>query len=280
MKITHYLHDLSVFPLSFSFRPASDRHGQDFSLLRAPIVFVPGLGCHRNWFDSAFAHPQLRGHTLLALDLPGQGDAPDNHLARGHRHGNLMTMFAGCIQGALDMVAAIDEHDRIHVVAHSMGAIPALAAWRSLPDFRRGRFISIEGNMTGEDCTLVSRTMARGTDAVAEIIAKFAADGTPAERRWAADLAACDPEFLVSLATSVVEACDNEHDHARYGMKDTVYLYGERSGFPEHHRERFAKLGIIEQDIEGSGHFPMHDNPDELWDIIASAVGGYRGSRY
>lgn len=281
MKITHYLHDLSVFPLAFSFRPAVDRIGYGQMNLLDPIVFVPGLGCHRNWFDSAFRHEALRTHALLSIDLPGQGDSPDSHLARSHRVGALITMLSRCVQGALELVSHMTDETRVHVVAHSMGALPALSAWRALPAHRRGRFISIEGNMTGEDCSLASRSMAKGTDAVEQFIADVGTSDDAALRRWGSDLASCDPQFLVSLASSTVAWCENERNFGPgdYTLRDTVYLYGERSGFPEHHRERFERLGVIDQGIENSGHFPMHDNADDLWNIVADAVRSYR-ARY
>lgn len=282
MKITHYLHDLAVFPLSFSFRPAADRVAPEssFSLLRGPIVFTPGMGCHRNWFDSAFRHPALSNHTLLAVDLPGQGDSPDSPLSRNHRHG-FMTTLSECVQGAVEMVADFDSNEVVNVVAHSMGAIPAYNAWHSIPIHRRGRFISIEGNMTGEDCALASRKLAQGPDAVAEFIADCAVDTDPAMRRWGTDLASCDPEFLASFAAQAVAWCDNPQNEQHWKWaKGTVYLYGERSGFPAHHRDRFEELGIIEQAIEHSGHFPMHDNPDDLWNIVADAVRSRRRPLY
>lgn len=280
MKIVHYLHDLTVFPLTFSFRPAADRIAYGQMNLLDPIVFVPGLGCHRNWFDSAFRHEALRTHALISIDLPGQGDSPENHLARSHRSGGLITTLSGCVQGALELVAHMTDETRVHVVAHSMGVLPALSAWYGLPTHRRGRFISIEGNITGEDCSLASRSLAKGTDAVEQFITDVAADDDAAMRRWGADLASCEPQFLVNLAASVVGWCDNERNHPRESdLRDTVYLYGERSGFPEHHRERFAELGVIAQGIENSGHFPMHDNADDLWTIVADAVRSYH-ARY
>jgi len=243
-------------------------------------VFVPGLGCHRNWFDTAFRHEALRTHALLSIDLPGQGDSPDNAMSRPPYMDGLITVLSGCVQGALELVTHMNDENRVHVVAHSMGALPALSAWKGIPAHRRGRFISIEGNMTGDDCTLASRSMAKGTEAVEQFIADVAASDDAALRRWGADLASCDPRFLVSVASSTVAWCDNEQNH-RWGstLRDSVYLYGERSGFPEHHRARFEELGILDQGIENSGHFPMHDNPDDLWNIVADAVRSYH-ARY
>lgn len=276
MKITHYLHDLAVFPLTMSFRPASDRVGYGQDKLLDPIVFVPGLGCHRRWFDMAFRHEALRTHALLSIDLPGQGDSPDDEMSRSPWAGGGIQRLSGCVQGALELVTHMNDEGRVHVVAHSMGALPALSAWRAIPTHRRGRFISIEGNMTGEDCSLASRSLAKGPEAIDQFIASLAASDDPALRLWGADLAFCDPRYLLHTAAATVAWCDNEHNHPRTGMTDTVYLYGERSGFPEHHRARFEELGIVDQGIENSGHFPMHDNPDDLWNIVADAVRSYR----
>lgn len=280
MKITHYLHDLSVFPLPMSFRPPADRidYGQDRQL--DPIVFVPGLGCHRNWFDTAFRHEALRTHALLSIDFPGQGDPTIDHMTRNYdrypRKGGLIQIFAGCVQGALELVTDMNDECRVHVVAHSMGALPARIAWQSIPYQRRGRFISIEGNMTGDDCSLASRSMAQDVEAVKRFTAAALASDDAAMRRWGADLESCEPQFLANLASSIVGWCDVEHNHPHASdMKDTVYLYGERNGFPEHHRERFDEFGVIHQGIENSGHFPMHDNPDDLWNIVADAVRSY-----
>lgn len=283
MKITHYLHDLAVFPLTLSFRPAADQIDPGRVNLLDPIVFVPGLGCHRNWFDTAFRHQALRTHALLSIDLPGQGDHADDHMSRNfgrYPMGGLITILSGYVQGALELVTDMNDEGRAHVVAHSMGALPAFSAWRAIPSHRRGRFISIEGNITGEDCSLASRSMAKGTDAVEQFITDLAANDDAALHRWSADLASCEPQFLVNLASSIVAWSDLQHNHPRGNdMRDTVYLYGERSGFPEHHRARFEELGVIAQGIENSGHFPMRDNPDDLWNIVADAVRSYR-ARY
>jgi len=283
MKITHYLHDLAVFPLTLSFRPAADQIDPGRLRLLDPIVFVPGLGCHRNWFDTAFSHQALRTHALLSIDLPGQGDHADDHMSRDfnrHPMDGLITILSGCVQGALELVADMNDDTRVHIVAHSMGALAALRAWQALPSHRRGRFISIEGNITSEDCSMASRSIAKGIDAVEQFVADIAGSDDPAMRCWAVDLASCEPQFLVNLASSIVAWSDVEHNHPRGGaMRDAVYLYGERSGFPEHHRARFEELGVITQGIENSGHFPMHDNADDLWNIVADAVRSYR-ARY
>jgi pimeloyl-ACP methyl ester carboxylesterase len=261
---------LNCAMFSMSFRPYLSDKPDDWT--GDTIIFAPDLGCDRSWFDTAFRYPALRNMTLLSFDWPGQGDTC-SETGPKQLWRSAKDRFNGTVQYIYDMVE--ESLGTFHIVAHGMGAVPALAAWSALPRDRLGAFIAIEGNLTGPDCALASRRMVGGPAEVEACIAELSESDSTSDRIWASDMAWCDPEYIAAVAQGLVAACDSGHiaDHWRW-LQRPHYLYGAHSGYPEHHRALFDQTCTNTIEIPGAGHFPMLDNRSDTWAAVATAIKG------
>lgn len=256
-------------PIPYSFRSAAETlhwHGDT-------LILIPGLGCSRRWFNSAFTNLDLRHITLISFDLPNQGDFGSHDLPRPLWPLALAETWRS-VQTIYELVAT--SGTRFHIAAHSMGAIPGLTAWRSIPAANRGVFFSIEGNMSGTDCFASSR-MAESVDAVGDVIAELKTSPEPSLQVWADELETCDPGYIRQMSFQITSVCATDELTARWRyLEHPHYLFGEHTGYPEHHRELFEQTHTVVHEIPRAGHFPMADNPDETWKIIAHAIRSAR----
>lgn len=232
------------------------------------VLFVHGLGCAKESFSGAFESEALQRFTLCAIDLPGHGAT-----APLQRPRDAMVDYAQILVGIADLL----ESKRVHLVAHSMGTAAGLLAAPRMGS-RLGHFVSIEGNLASGDCGLVSRDIAEQSledftrDGFAAFLArheKSEADDLRAWGRWARS---CEPAALHAAARSLVAWSDSGTlaEHYRR-LRSRAYLYGAFGDLPDH------LDGIVDaQEAHGiaeSGHFPMVDNPNELWTTIAGVLG-------
>jgi pimeloyl-ACP methyl ester carboxylesterase len=225
------------------------------------VVLLPGLGCTRASFDGAFRHAALSEFALCALDHPG--------------HGGTATLgSASHLEHAAEVVTNVVEQlgaDRVHLVGHSMGGAVGLIAARDLPSV--GSFISIEGNLLGRDCGLASRAIARqpAADFVAGgfdgVLSTLAVPGRPDLSAWRGWLESCDREAVHAAARSLVDRTDGGTlvDLFR-SLPGRSYVYGADSDIGH---LSGVLAGERTHRVEDSGHFPMVDNPDRLYTVIA-----------
>jgi len=233
------------------------------------LILVPGLGCDKTWYQWAFRHFGLQHTAIVSFDLPNQGDLAPARTPKPLWSGGLRFLHQW-VTSIYDLTAQTGK--RFHLVAHSMGNIPALMAWRSIPKHARGAFIAIEGNLTSQDCFASSR-MAVSVNATEAFIDEMRASTRPDLRGWGNDLLWCDPEYLHLLARDTVSICEtDELTHRWEFLKHAHYLYGEHSGYPEHHRNLFESTNTTVTQIPASGHFPMFTNKHATWDAVAQAV--------
>jgi len=215
------------------------------------LVCIHGLGCtHRSWdgLKAAFDAP---GWTVFAPDLPGFGGqtAPAGF---GFAMEEQAAWLAEQLKGF--------SYRRLHIVAHSMGGAVGLL----LPDAVLGRassFVSVEGNLVGEDCGLVSRR----TSEMA--FAQFRDRFYPRLKRgWGdlgmqgIDLEAVAPEVFYRSCHSLVEWSDSGRLLGRFRALTCRrhYLYGSRNT----HLPVLQRLPPAEKSaIADAGHFMMEDNP-------------------
>jgi pimeloyl-ACP methyl ester carboxylesterase len=252
------------------------------------VLFAHGLGCSAAFFESAVSSFHLRGVTHVRLDFLDHGGEDDARLWRRgggpvKRYPDPMEAFADQLEEAFH---ATHRTGTVHLVSHSMGTVPALILHTRL---RRagtpltGRFISIEGNLTGGDCGLASREIAamgttydgdwEGLDEgpLKPFLQRLDASSDMAERRWGAHMRSSWPPFLTHTAKHLVQWCDSGRAADLWSEVDNpVYIYGERTGYPEHNRDLLDTAAMAE--IPGSGHFPMIDNASALWQEVARAL--------
>jgi pimeloyl-ACP methyl ester carboxylesterase len=243
---------------------AASHNGTDADEL---VLLIHGLGCDRTAFDPVYTARDDRH--WLAIDLPGHGDSPSVNVGR-----DLLTLYADVV---IELVAQLAPRI-VHIVGHSMGAAIGLVAAPALP---AGAFVSIEGNLTGADCGLVSRTIAAQTwgefsrHGFTQLRDELLASDQTDLRIWGASLDRADPNIVWEAAKSLVTWCDAGILAARWPYTaHRTYLWGERSGYPEHLRALLTGSAVHE--IPVSAHFPMVDNPIGLADAIGDAIDGFQ----
>lgn len=257
----------AAWSLSFLHRPGAPGPENQGDLL----ILVPGLGCPKECFNGAFEHEALRHTTLVTFDFPGQGDNAPARSPEPVWSGNMQFLCRWL--GSIYMLTGPTGR-RVHMVAHSMGNLPALAAWAPIPQQHRGAFIAIEGNLTTADCFASSR-LSIGLSEAEAFIDELRDSPDRALKRWGDDLMWNEPKYLVALARDLVSICGTDYLTNQWDqLADAHYFYGERSGYPEHHRDLFERTGTNVREIPASGHFPMFDNSKATWDEVADAVRG------
>jgi len=227
------------------------------------LLMLHGLGCAKESYRAAFESAALADYSLCAMDLPGHGASDSMGGASTiDDFGSVVVEVARRCGGS-----------RLHLVCHSLGGAVGLVAAQELPV---RSFVNIEGNMVPGDCGIVSRQtaaqplgefVATGFDS---FVASLRASADDAARVWAEWYAACDPAAIHAAAGSLVEISDSskllavflEQRHARY-------VHGERSDVG--HLLPHLRVGMVAV-IPRAGHFPMIDNPDALWAVVADTV--------
>lgn len=231
------------------------------------VLFLHGLGCVKESFAAAWETAALESFSLLAPDLPGSGDSPatEGFPCR-------MEDYADAVRALLDDY----DFERLHIVAHSMGgAVGLLLAERG--DLALASFVNVEGNLTGDDCGMVSRRAAQTPAGpfVAEkfprLVARAGAAADPGTRRWAEWLGRTDARAFHRAAASLVEWSDGGRLLALFAALDVpkAYVYGQASANPA----VLARLDAIRRiEIADAGHFVMADQPAAFLAAVARTV--------
>ena len=248
--------------LSARYRPGSGDKANDL------ILFIHGLGCDKHSFDEAWENKALQNYAMLAADFPGCGDSP---IAKNQQP--TMPFYADSLFELLGDY----NFDRLHIVAHSMGAAPGLLMTEKsgLP---LASFVNVEGNLVSEDAGMLSRRTAETT------LEKFKSVNyqkliSGAERsddagvlKWAEQLRNCPAEIYHAKSISLVEWSDNGRliDIFSTLSVPKLYVYGDRSVNPD----VLAQLQHIpQQELKDCGHFIMSEKPDIFYPLLAEFLG-------
>ena len=224
------------------------------------IIFIHGLGCSKDSFGHAWGKADFEKYSLLAVDLAGHGDSPRPR-DFSYRMEDQAEMCMSLLNGF--------GHDIIHLVAHSMGGAVGLLLAGKLGG-RLASFTSVEGNLTGDDCGLVSRkTISYPLGEFEKIkFERFIEANETSEdqslRLWAEMLRKCSPFAFYKSAESLVEWSDSGKLLDLFLNLDSgkAYIYGDRN-------RKMHILGMLQGvkkiSVADSGHFVMTDNPDDFY---------------
>jgi pimeloyl-ACP methyl ester carboxylesterase len=191
--------------------------------------------------------------------------------------GSLILRRAGCadITGqVIRRVMAKWGYDRLCVAGHSMGGAVAVL----LPEGEYGitSLVSIDGNLTAEDCGLVSRGIAE--QSLEQFVSQGYSDfntalhdsAEPDALAWAQWVANAAPDAMYAAAQSLVEWSDSGKLLEQFNsIKKRAFLYGERD-------DKGYLLPRIEDaviaTVPDAAHFMMVDNPAAFYRILAAAL--------
>jgi pimeloyl-ACP methyl ester carboxylesterase len=231
------------------------------------ILFIHGLGCSRDSFAHVWEAAGFEKYSMLAVDLAGHGDSP--------RPPDFAYRMEDHAEECISLLGRF-EFDRIHIVAHSMGGAVGLLAAERLGT-RLSSFISVEGNLTGADCGLVSRKTISyplrefEKTKFEQFVEANEASEDPGLRLWAGMLRKCSPLAFYRSAESLVEWSDSGKLFDLFMNLNSrkTYIYGDRNN----KMDVLGMLGGINNiSVSGSGHLVMTDNPGEFYKKLLNAI--------
>jgi pimeloyl-ACP methyl ester carboxylesterase len=246
---------------------------------RPTFLFVHGLGDSGLSFEPAFARPELEGCGLIVPDLPGFGRS-----SAAADYG-----FAAQAGRLAEVVTRLGAARGLYVVAHSMGAIPAVTLCESEFAPHIQGLVLVEGSITQFGAFISAKAEAayeRGeftrwfeADFLEHFIRETYVRRFPFCAGYYASLRFCrPPAFLASalemrrLARSLPEPWSHETG-ARYASLalPRLYVYGRSSLAAE--TVRFLdEHGLAARALEADCHFVMLELPDAFYGLLAEVA--------
>lgn len=259
-------HDVEI---AATFRPA----GADL------LVLLHGLGCSRESFAAAFSSPDLNRYSICAIDLPGHGESS----GRLSRDLYTLSSYAAITRRVISQLESPGGPSyRIFLAGHSMGGAVGVIVAGMLR--RRGtdtHLISVDGNLVGEDCGLVSRSIAAqepeqfAAEGFASLLADLRDSGQDDFEAWARWCEPALPDAVHSAARSLVAWSDRGVLLRRFNrISSKAFIYGARDDrtYVLRRIKRAAKLPIA-----AAGHFMMVDNEELFYRGLSSTLSAMRG---
>ncbi|HOO71436.1 MAG TPA: alpha/beta fold hydrolase [Spirochaetota bacterium] len=230
------------------------------------IIFIHGLGCSTDCFNSLWKYDSFHPYSLILFDLPGFGESP---AVAGLNYG--VTQLAEIIKIFLRRFPI----NTLNIVGHSMGnAVGLMLA--GITEHTINSFISVEGNLFSSDCT-VSRNipahfnrndLARLSQSVKHTGILHHDRGM---RYWSQSIALSDPGAFSRTSADLVRTTESGILMKKFFDLPCkkFYIYGEKNSavIP---LEKIRGVPLIK--IQGSGHFPMIDNPDEFYTCLLRCI--------
>jgi pimeloyl-ACP methyl ester carboxylesterase len=237
---------------------------------KAPaLVWIHGLGESGLCFEKIVGHPSLNSLRHLVPDLPGYGRSawPEN------------PMSLDAVADHLALWLSERGEPPVVLVGHSLGGTLGQILAESHPKLLAA-FVNVEGNISGDDCTVSAQAAAQPLDA-------FVSDGfqrivDSVYRAGASDLALrgayaslrlCDPRTFHRHARELVRVSREETLAPRLArlMMPALFVAGQPGGAAKRSLDLLAKARARTVVISPSGHWPFMDQPD----LFADALRGF-----
>jgi pimeloyl-ACP methyl ester carboxylesterase len=232
-------------------------------------VFLHGLGsASSSYFPRAAAHPRLRDHRSILIDLLGHGysDRPER--------------FDYAMEGQAEIVVALLHSLKIEgcvLIGHSMGGSIAVLVAAAAPNLT-ARLVIAEANLDpGQGVVSGPITSMTEQEFVvhghAEFVDQMRGAGCP---DYAGTLQVADPAGLHRSAVSLIAERHPTYREclARLHLPRT-FLFGEEN-LPDPDVDLLVADGVEIRVIPESGHDMMADNPDGFAGAVADAIEGRR----
>jgi len=222
------------------------------------------LACSKENFRLAWSRTELRGCSLLAIDLLGFGRSPRPAEFSYHLEDHARILAAVIDGRALK---------NVHLVAHSMGGTIALLMSQHV----LGRLKS---------CVLVEPRLLQSSSSIAREISEldfdqFRSDFLPrfrrrcnTDRRGLFDAERVDPEGFYRSACSMTRWLAGDSMVRRFldVTCPAVFVYGRENN----HLAELESLPLsMQYGVEAAGHFVMQDNPNGFYHYLAVQLQQY-----
>jgi pimeloyl-ACP methyl ester carboxylesterase len=230
------------------------------------VLFIHGWSCDRGYWEAQVAD-LTRDYRVVTVDLAGHGDSGAG------RSRWTVEAFGRDVEAVVDDLAL----DSVILVGHSMGGPVALEAARRL----HGRVVGVIGIDTLHDVEL--RYPDEEWD---RILSGLERDFVPVCDAFVRGmfLAGADPELVREVASDMCSAPPEVAIGALAGLRDhDAAATLAAAGVPlrcinatteptnvEANRRHARDFDVIT--IEGTGHFPMLERPDELNRLLRQAI--------
>ncbi len=226
------------------------------------VLFIHGLGCSKESFKDVLFHKGFQDFSILLIDLAGFGDS-----ARHDEFSYTMDDHARVCEAVLKEF----QYDWLHIVAHSMGGAVGLSLSNRILN-RTESFSNIEGNLIGEDCGIISRQTAGVSfdrfnfELFPKYKELFHKKGKPYF-----SLKQASPLAFYKSSKSLVARSESGRllDKFRTLRCRKAYFYGDQNS-------ELKVLKVLEnirkEQISGSGHFVMNDNPEEFYNKLLEVL--------
>lgn len=219
---------------------------------------IHSLTRSRDSFRHLESHSEFRSCSILAPDLLGFGssDQPEDFSYTMQDHAKI------CAQILLQV-----DYERLHLVAHSMGGAIALLLPSKILDSAES-FANIEGNLTAEDCGIVSRRIVEAS--FEEFNEKILPEHTLQFAGYA-PFNLTSPSAYYRSAQSLVEWSDSRkllNEFLKLRCRK-AYFYGEEN---RNHPTVLATKSVRQIEIKKSGHYLMEDNPTDFYTELSRFI--------
>lgn len=233
--------------------------------MKSVLLCIHGLGSSARAFDRLCAQPSLSEHLFDAPDLPGFGSKSGN--------ATIPHPFASAHAFLLDYVKNIEKP--LIVIGHSMGGALGLLLAQTVPE-KVGAYISIEGNLIPEDCSLLSRKLADAESdeeiaAMKAYLIDFAKALPESWQLWAKDVMPIDGRTFRNYARDLVEDTDKGEWKKLFDGLHCPKLYMHGDLYKDQKLLTVLNPEIVRY-IPESGHFTMQDQPQTSATVIADFI--------
>jgi len=229
------------------------------------ILFIHGLGACKDCFEGALSFPGFEKYTIVALDLPGFGDSDSPE-----EFDYTMENYSATCRLLIEKL----NLKKLHIVAHSMGGAVGLLLVNEIPE-RILSYISLEGNLIAEDCTLSKATISHSqSDFIENGFNKL-----KAKIRRSIDISAAHSNSMVLFSDWLAKSAPGAFYKCSESLvalsttgellemfqrfnKNKCYIYGEMN----RDMPVIGQLDTIPKlMIEDAGHPMMTDNPVKFY---------------
>jgi pimeloyl-ACP methyl ester carboxylesterase len=236
------------------------------------LILLHGIGCSKESFDHAFDMESLYGFSICAFDFPGHGESSKDLPYDFYTLPALADITERVVGQLVSRRAA--GYRRVCIAGHSMGGAVGVLVAEGSPDI--DVMVSIDGNLIGEDCGLVSRSIAEQSTVdfrdtgFANFLAKLRKSEQSDLLAWAQWCAGAEPAAMHEAARSLVEWSDSRKLLEQFNeLAGKAYLYGAQDD-RDYLIPQLASALI--DTVPGSSHFMMVDNPDSLYEKLSRAL--------